>query len=448
MFLQRYKHRGIDASNFSSFIGESKTEYKKFEAMLLAMIEQMIQHAKDGTPNKKIRWDSLEKKVEELITREITEDVMEDPDDEYWDYDFYVEKKGDPSLNGLGHRVVEDGSGKKEVIVPGPPIRKRKRRQVMSSEILCKADDGKMLITPNQLREKKAEFEAMNERVKGTGKYRSLALQGSEEKKTSSSPQAAGSADSRGPAHGGFGHKLIMASAPEKAKSEAESDEGSELPVLPKGKRRRGAKAGGRRATPKRKAIQDGDLDDGNPAPSPGSRTPVKGGRPSTDLLTTLAKMEEQFQNTAKDDAQLYGTHLEVKNWMQTFDRRDKDLSKAEEVCKDIDKVEELSGWRKRFDSFRALYTALIFSFTCFMNLNVKGLNVTILRRCVLLTKLPVYRQSGTRASTASTSTKRSRGFRPSTGLPSPRSRRSPQGSPSKQCTSLSASSHFPADPS
>ena len=48
------------------------------------------------------------------------------PDEELWEYDYYVKKRGDPSTNGKGHRVVEE-QGKKFVAVPGKPIWKRTR---------------------------------------------------------------------------------------------------------------------------------------------------------------------------------------------------------------------------------------------------------------------------------------------------------------------------------
>ena len=50
------------------------------------------------------------------------------PDDDLWEYDYYVKKKGDPATNGKGHRVVEE-QGKKFVAVPGRPIWKRTRVQ-------------------------------------------------------------------------------------------------------------------------------------------------------------------------------------------------------------------------------------------------------------------------------------------------------------------------------
>jgi len=48
------------------------------------------------------------------------------PDDDLWEYDYYVKKKGDPTTNGKGHRVVEE-EGKRFVAVPGKPIWKRTR---------------------------------------------------------------------------------------------------------------------------------------------------------------------------------------------------------------------------------------------------------------------------------------------------------------------------------
>eukprot|EP00971_Amphidinium_carterae_P332487 6466676-Amphidinium_carterae.2 len=72
---------------------------------------------------------------------------VEESPDQLWDYDYYVQEHGDPATNGKGHRVVTmPGSTKKEVLVPGPPVRKVKRARVLSAVSTRVVADG-----PNEL---------------------------------------------------------------------------------------------------------------------------------------------------------------------------------------------------------------------------------------------------------------------------------------------------------
>ncbi len=60
-----------------------------------------IQH---GGRDCRVNWADVDKKV--LKFTDETRVSYEEPEDEHWDYNFYVEKKGNPLTNGLNHRVV------------------------------------------------------------------------------------------------------------------------------------------------------------------------------------------------------------------------------------------------------------------------------------------------------------------------------------------------------
>ena len=76
-----------------------------------------------------------------LQVQERNSTIVRGPAHELWDYDYYVEQKGDPETNGLKHTVITYKDGKREVYVPAPPVRQVFTEEAMDILRQQKVDD-------------------------------------------------------------------------------------------------------------------------------------------------------------------------------------------------------------------------------------------------------------------------------------------------------------------
>jgi hypothetical protein len=71
-------------------------------------------------------WEDFE---ETLTASEAQQFIMEDPENLFYAYSDYVTKFGDPTCNGLGHRI-DTIKGIKGVVIPGERVYKLKKQTV------------------------------------------------------------------------------------------------------------------------------------------------------------------------------------------------------------------------------------------------------------------------------------------------------------------------------
>ena len=116
VFEAKYKCKGYTILTWLPMLGQSQEEHGKV-MRFVKMVEDFIGERK--TFNLKLPWDDFDHKVLELKEEQVAR--FQAPPDAYWEYDYYVSKKGDPKTNGLGHQEAER-DGKRFVIIPGSQV--------------------------------------------------------------------------------------------------------------------------------------------------------------------------------------------------------------------------------------------------------------------------------------------------------------------------------------
>jgi hypothetical protein len=144
-------HGSARDEDLVALLGRDQDERGKFNDYLQACVEQLRDN-----PTRAIAWPTPAPKT--LTERQATELAWEEPDEEWWHYNVYVQEHGDPASNGKGHRVAERqnraGAWEKCVVVPCKQIYRLKRRRVQSSELHRTVDDGTFQLGDQQLEDK------------------------------------------------------------------------------------------------------------------------------------------------------------------------------------------------------------------------------------------------------------------------------------------------------
>ena len=112
-WLGKYKVRNFTITTLVQHVGAKDEHFEEFQKYLNALIDHFVQKKSRAG---KMPWSETPDLT--LTLTEAFESRFESPNDQYWLKSYYLEHKGDPKSNGLGHKEVVRG-GKEFVIIPG-----------------------------------------------------------------------------------------------------------------------------------------------------------------------------------------------------------------------------------------------------------------------------------------------------------------------------------------
>ena len=155
VFNSRYKHTRISMKALLEWLGKAAEELERFKKLREGCVTWCIQHG--GRTGRK-DWALIEHKV--LSFDDEFSVNYEDPVDEHWDFHYYLDQKGHPDNNGLGHKT-DIIKGRKVVIVPGPKIWKARTIHSQKLRVAQTLDTGNQNFSANQVEEKASEMIGM-----------------------------------------------------------------------------------------------------------------------------------------------------------------------------------------------------------------------------------------------------------------------------------------------
>lgn len=148
VFAARYKHKQLGMAKVIEMMGQSQEENRAFLGRRDGCVQWCIEH---GGRKERVQWADVDKKL--LTYDDEVNLTYADPEDEHWEFNLYVQEKGHPSTNNLGHK--EDYvQGRHIVIVPGKKIWKVKRSRTQRMRLRQVVDSGTQNFTPHQVEEK------------------------------------------------------------------------------------------------------------------------------------------------------------------------------------------------------------------------------------------------------------------------------------------------------
>ncbi|CAK0911975.1 unnamed protein product [Prorocentrum cordatum] len=362
------KTKGWSFGTLVKKLGSDPDERDRFASLRETTVQRLI----DGGGAARIDWNQENEKL--LLVKKRTADEMVEPEDAYWDYDYYVRVHGDPHTNGMGHRVVTSEGGKrKEVIVPGEPIRKRRRVQSNIIDLVETLDSNKnMQLVDNQLERKKADLDASISPLKATGVFMKF---GSLQLGSGSSSSGSGRATLETPTKSKGGRDFLTpkGKAPVEPAEQIQIDidddgaedvmgfgfqlekvqkledgpeESSDEEPVGRGQRRAGNKKAA--AQPRRAAAKAKPA--AKPNAAPGSSKPPGGGggrgRPALVLKDEVDKVVEKFLNSQRSDADFYGCGQESTKYYKTLKKRHADIKKAIDTADSLENLQLNLRWR------------------------------------------------------------------------------------------------------
>ena len=227
-----------------------------------------------------VEWKSFDFQVLTMVKQKKTDFFQ--PDIDFWEFKYYIQEKGHPLSNGLGH-IIQTVNGITGVLVPTKPIYKIKRSQASIANLSTVGGQTGEELGDNNLEEKFREL--------GDGFFskKTVGQLMPEAAKASNPPPASDPTPSSPPPPvqgGGCSMGAMDVSTPQMILPEGTCQllnaggQGQEETPPSGAKRKRGAKA---------KAKSKASSSPGErPSPGePGEETPSKVGRPRRDLLNT-----------------------------------------------------------------------------------------------------------------------------------------------------------------
>ena len=127
LHVSRPPNSPVKVIQMISTIGEENGKFQGYRTGLVTF------YCENGGREARVSWAKVDESQINYLSEQVT--GVHEPDDQLWDYDYYVSIKGDPAKNGLGHVETWD-HGQHEVRVPSAPIRLVKRAAIKTVQEL------------------------------------------------------------------------------------------------------------------------------------------------------------------------------------------------------------------------------------------------------------------------------------------------------------------------
>ena len=371
VFQSRFKHKGFGKQKLLSELGLQQETFEKFMRYVKSLIQYFIEK---GGRDAMLKWADIDKRTVSVRNERKTE--ICEPDDDLWEYNYYLSINGDPDTNGLGHRVTE-AFGKKEVVVPNAPIRKVKRSQANIVEDKRVMDNGENSFMAGQQDELLAELSDIVALPRGTGvalDMRTLQIQQQHQKSQTPSALAAEAKDNseeepeteRPLAFG-------LLSKPASPAPAASPRRGSNLGQATASGAGGGGSGGGRepaKEEPKQKrpaaksrggkaAVASGGASPAEAKPKVEESGGKKGaiGKPRRDLELTAEKLLQEFEQSHEGSDAYFGGAW--KNHSRYCSRLITDIEGKAKATKELDEYDRLSRILKQLQVIVTLCNTL-----------------------------------------------------------------------------------------